>query len=75
MEVEKLDILNIIEIQRIRSILREEKDLLSLFELLVTISNDKINNKENRIEKNIIIEDNIEPELSSDSEDDLLLDD
>tara|TARA_R100000278_G_scaffold121158_1_gene104409 strand:- start:686 stop:913 length:228 start_codon:yes stop_codon:yes gene_type:complete len=75
MEVEKLDILNIIEIQRIRSILKEEKDLLSLFELLVTISNDKINNKENRIEKNIIIEDNIEPELSSDSEDDLLLDD
>jgi len=75
MEVEKLDILNIIEIQRIRSILKEEKDLLSLFELLVTISNDKINNKENRIEKNIIIEDNIEPELSSDSEDDLLLED
>lgn len=75
MEVEKLDILNIIEIQRIRSILKEHKDLLSLFELLVTISNDKINRKENKIEKNIIIEDNIEPELSSDSEDDLLLDD
>ena len=75
MEVEKLDILNIIEIQRIRSILKEHKDLLSLFELLVTISNDKINRKENKIEKNIIIEDNIEPELSSDSDDDLLLDD
>jgi len=75
MEVEKLDILNIIEIQRIRSLLSKDKDLLSLFELLVTISNDKINGKENKIEKNIIIEDNIEPELSSDSEDDLLLDD
>jgi hypothetical protein len=75
MKVEKLDILNIIEIQTIRSILKEQKDLLSLFELLVTITNEKINGKENRIEKNIIIEDNIEPELSSDSEDDLLLDD
>jgi hypothetical protein len=63
------------KIQTIRSILKEQKDLLSLFELLVTITNEKINGKENRIEKNIIIEDNIEPELSSDSEDDLLLDD
>tara|TARA_R110002096_G_scaffold3706_1_gene18293 strand:+ start:3653 stop:3880 length:228 start_codon:yes stop_codon:yes gene_type:complete len=75
MEVEKLDILNIIEIQRIRSLLSKDKDLLSLFELLVELSNDRINKKENTIEKNIIIEDNIEPDLSSDSEDDLLIED
>ena len=75
MEVEKLDILNIIEIQRIRNLLIKHPDLLSMFELLIVMSNNRINKKENTIEKNIIIEDNIEPDLSSDSEDDLLIED
>jgi len=75
MEVEKLDILNILEIQRIRNLLIKHPDLLSMFELLIVMSNNRINKKENTIEKNIIIEDNIEPDLSSDSEDDLLIED
>jgi len=73
MEVEKLDILNILEIQRIRNLLIKHPDLLSMFELLIVMSNNRINKKESIIEKDIIIEDNIEPDLSSDSEDDNLL--
>lgn len=74
MEVEKLDILNIFEIQRIRALLVKEPDLLSMFEILVIMCNTRLNNSDKIPEKKIIIEDNIEPDLSSDSEDDLQLD-
>lgn len=74
--MEPLDVRNIIEIERIRSILlKESEDLLTMFELLVSAANISLNKKDSSHEKNIIIEEHIEPDLSSDSEDDLLIED
>jgi len=74
--MEPLDVRNIIEIERIRSILlKESEDLLTMFELLVSAANISLNKKDSSQEKNIIIEEHIEPDLSSDSEDDLLIED
>ena len=71
MEVEKLDISNIFEIQRIRSLLIGEPDLLSMFELLIVMSNNRLNKDADIIDtKKIIIENNIEPDLLSDDSDD-----
>ena len=76
MEVEKLDISNIFEIQRIRSLLIGEPDLLSMFELLIVMSNNRLNKDADIIDtKKIIIEDDLGPEpdllSESDSDDDL----
>ena len=68
--MEKLDTENIIEIDRIRKILRDHPDLLSMFEILVIIANNRINEEKTIL--NMDIEENIEPDLSSDSEDDIL---
>ena len=68
--MEKLDTKNIIEIDRIRKILRDHPDLLSMFEIMVIIANNRIN--EEKIVSKMEIEENIEPDLSSDSEDDIL---
>ena len=68
--MEKLDTENIIEIERIRQILRNHPDLLSMFEILVIIANNRINEEKTIL--NMDIEENIEPDLSSDSEDDIL---
>tara|TARA_R110001606_G_C15249680_1_gene637213 strand:+ start:180 stop:392 length:213 start_codon:yes stop_codon:yes gene_type:complete len=68
--MEKLDTENIIEIDRIRKILREHPDLLSMFEILVIIANNRINEEKSVLKMEI--EENIEPDLSSDSEDDIL---
>lgn len=73
--IEKLDILNIFEIQRIRALLVDEPDLLSMFEILVIMCNTRLNSEEKLPDKKIVLEDNIEPDLSSDSEDDLQLED
>ena len=43
--MEKLDLKNVIEIERIRIILSEHSDLLSLFELLINVANQKINDE------------------------------
>ena len=59
---ENLDLKNIIEIERIRSILIQEPDLLGLFELLIIVANKRIN--EEKAVVNFSIEPNIEPELS-----------
>tara|TARA_R110000772_G_scaffold62449_2_gene140380 strand:+ start:1625 stop:1834 length:210 start_codon:yes stop_codon:yes gene_type:complete len=59
---EHLDIKNVIEVDRIRTILREHPDLLSLFEILIIIANNRINDEKTGID--LPIEDNIEPELS-----------
>ena len=59
---EFLDLKNIIEIERIRSILIHDPDLLSLFELLIIVANKRIN-EEKSINK-MELETNIEPELS-----------
>ena len=66
-KIEKLDISNIFEIQKIRNILINEPDLLSIFEILIIMCNNRIN-KEQHI-NNMEIEKYIEPELSSDEED------
>ena len=42
-ELELLDIKNIFEIERIRELLKKEPDLLSLFEVLIIITNNRIN--------------------------------
>jgi hypothetical protein len=66
MDIEKLDISNIFEIQRIRQLLINEPDLLSIFEILIIMCNNRIN-KEQHINK-MEIEKNIEPDLPSDDE-------
>lgn len=66
MDIEKLDICNIFEIQRIRQLLINEPDLLSIFEILIIMCNNRIN-KEQHINK-MEIEKNIEPDLPSDDD-------
>lgn len=46
MEIEKLDLYNIIEIQKIRELLVNHPDLLSLLEIMIIICNNRINNEE-----------------------------
>ena len=60
--MEKLDTANIIEIDRIRQILKNHPDLLSMFEIMVIIANNRINQES--ISLNMEIEENTEPELS-----------
>ncbi len=43
MEIERLDICNIIEVDKIRKILIRHPDLLSMFEILIIIVNNRIN--------------------------------
>lgn len=75
MEIEKLNIDNIIEIQNIRKLLINHPDLLSMFELLIVMSNNRINAEADKPQKKIIEEEDEEPILDSDSEDELLSDD
>ena len=42
-EVEKLDVHNIIEVQRMRALLMKHPDLLTLFDELMVIINNKLN--------------------------------
>tara|TARA_R110000787_G_scaffold137186_1_gene249946 strand:- start:173 stop:376 length:204 start_codon:yes stop_codon:yes gene_type:complete len=65
---EPLDIKNVIEVNKIRTILREHPDLLSLFEILIIIANNRINDEKTGID--LPIEDNIEPDLSDHESDD-----
>ena len=46
MEIERLDICNIIEVDKIRKILIRHPDLLSMFEILIIIVNNRINGEE-----------------------------
>ena len=67
---ENLDLANCMEIQKIREILIDQPDLLSMFELLIIVSNKRLNDE--KTVKFLPIEPNIEPILSSDSEDDII---
>ncbi|MAB53674.1 hypothetical protein [Marinobacter sp.] len=67
--IEKLDICNIIEVQKIRKILIKHPDLLSIFEILIIMSNNRINQEKHILKMEI--EENIEPDLSSDDEDEI----
>ena len=60
--MEKLDTANIIEIDRIRQILKNHPDLLSMFEIMVIIANNRINQES--LSLSMEIEENTEPELS-----------
>ena len=69
--MEKLDLANVIEIQNIRKVLVGEPDLLAMFELLIIVANKRLN-EDNPVDS-MPIEKYIEPELDSDSEDDINL--
>ena len=60
--MEKLDLANVIEIDRIRKKLIDHPDLLSLFELLIIVANKRLN--EERVVDRMELEDNTEPDLS-----------
>lgn len=64
---EKLDILNIIEIQQIRSILLKNTSLLNIFNMLLKIANKQLNNE---LLEDIIDDDESEHslDLSSDAD-------
>ncbi len=69
---ERLDIRNVIEVDKIRKLLISEPDLLSMFEIVCIMCNERLNQKEKEIHS-LPLEDNQEPELSdheSDEEDD-----
>jgi len=73
--MEDLDIKNIIECKDIQDILRAtgEKNLYIFFMLMVDIVNNRVNGKD--LDTPILklpLEDNVEPMLSSDSEDDII---
>lgn len=65
--MERLDICNIIEIDRIRKLLVNEPDLLSLFEILVIICNTRIN--QDKAVSKLPIERCVDPDLSDHSSD------
>ena len=69
--MEKLDCINILEVKKIREILTDQPDLLSVFEMLIKTSNVKINDE--KVVRTMPIEIIIEPDLSSDSEDDFFI--
>tara|TARA_R100000306_G_C4338748_1_gene124106 strand:+ start:467 stop:685 length:219 start_codon:yes stop_codon:yes gene_type:complete len=69
--MEKLDCINILEVKKIREILTDQPDLLSVFEMLVKTNNVKINDE--KVVRTMPIEIIIEPDLSSDSEDDFFI--
>jgi predicted site-specific integrase-resolvase len=46
MEVEKLDLANVIEVDKIRKILVQHPDLLSMFELMIIVANKRLNKEE-----------------------------
>lgn len=72
--MEKLDLANVIEIGRIRKVLIEHPDLLSMFELLVIVANKRLN--EEKVVDRMVLEDYIEPDLSDhESDEDLPNDD
>ena len=73
MECEQLDIKNIIEVERIRKVLRDHPDLLSMFEILIIISNNRINKKEIAV-LSMPLEEDAEPVLSDHESDDEMTD-
>ena len=70
MDIEKLDIANIIEIERIRKILIKHPDLLSMFEILIIMCNNRINTEKVVDRMELETNDNIDDFLCSDSDDD-----
>ena len=44
-KIEKIDVHNILEVQRMRQLLDEHKDLLALFECMMKIINERLKNE------------------------------
>ena len=63
-----MEVANIIEIQQIRKLLIKHPDLLSMFELLVLMCNNRLSNDEEIVDT-MELEENIEPELTDDDDD------
>ena len=63
MDVEKLDLNNVIEVERIKKKLESDKKLLEFFLLLIDVANKNLNNEDTLI-GDIPIEDYVELELS-----------
>mgnify|MGYP003641269247 CR=1 FL=1 len=59
---EHIDLRNIIEVEQIRKILLPHPDLLSLFEIVIIIANDRVNDEKPSVD--LPLEPNIEPDLS-----------
>ena len=66
--IEKLDLLNVSEVGQIRDILMDYPDLLSMFDLLVVMGNNRIN--EEKVCAGMAIEKHSSPKLESDSDED-----
>jgi hypothetical protein len=72
-EVENLDIRNVIEADKIRTLLVKHPDLLSFFEILIIMCNNRLNDE--KIAKNIDmiidegLEEMVDPDLSDHSSD------
>tara|TARA_R110000824_G_scaffold5159_3_gene23939 strand:+ start:1730 stop:1924 length:195 start_codon:yes stop_codon:yes gene_type:complete len=62
-----MEVANIIEIQQIRKLLIKHPDLLSMFELLVLMCNNRLSNDEEIVDT-MELEENIEPELTDTEE-------
>jgi hypothetical protein len=71
--MEKLDICNVIEIDKIRQILIHHPDLLIIFEILIMIANKRINDEKPCL--SLPLEHNEEPQLSDHSSDSDVSDD
>lgn len=68
-KIEDLDCANILEIERIKQILRPHPDLISVLDYIILLANQRISQE--RDTKFMIEEENIEPDLSDhDSDDD-----
>lgn len=46
MDIEKIDLANVIEVNKIRKILIGHPDLLSMFELMIIVANKRLNKEE-----------------------------
>ncbi len=69
--VEKIDVRNIFEIQKIQKLLVNHPDLLSMLEIVIIMCNDRLNQQEKPI-LNLPLEDDDEPNLSDHSSDEEL---
>tara|TARA_R110002051_G_C8687869_1_gene492608 strand:- start:580 stop:798 length:219 start_codon:yes stop_codon:yes gene_type:complete len=68
-KTEKLDIRNIIEVDKIKKLLREHPDLLAMFEVLTIIINNRLNKEKVEVFINEIEEELKSPDLSDHSSD------
>tara|TARA_R110002126_G_scaffold114803_2_gene253438 strand:+ start:421 stop:642 length:222 start_codon:yes stop_codon:yes gene_type:complete len=64
---EHLDLKNIMEVEQIRKILLPHPDLLALFEIVIIIANDRVNDEKPSV--SLPIESYTEPDLSDHSSD------